>query len=131
MDNETQPESASQRAVRHQREDVRDSLLLQAPMRYAPEAPTVLLRVRNLSAGGMMADCTVPVEPGQAVEVDIRNIGAVSGRIAWARKGQIGIAFDNRIQPRLARSPVGTHAADSRLLRQPNERQRRPGLRIE
>jgi hypothetical protein len=131
VDDQFQPESASERHARHEREDMRDSLFLQAPMRYAEDVPAVVMRVRNLSAGGLMADCAVHLEVGQPVEVDVRNIGAVPGHIAWVQDGQIGVAFDYRIQPHRARSPVGTRATESMLVKQPNQKPRRPGLRIE
>jgi hypothetical protein len=41
------------------------------------------------------------------VEVEVRGVGWVSGRIAWATDGRVGIAFDTPIDPLLARKPVG------------------------
>jgi hypothetical protein len=106
-------------------------MLLQAMMLIDGESPGLPLRIRNLSAGGLMADCTLALQQGQAVEFDIRNIGIVPGRIAWADGQRIGVAFDLAIDPQLARKPVGTKASDSRLVPPTNLRVRRPGLRIE
>jgi len=131
VDDEFQTDSASTRSARHEREDMRDSLFLQAPLRYAADVPAVVMRVRNLSAGGLMADCAIPLEIGQPVEVEVRNIGTVPGHIAWVQDGQIGVAFDQRIEPHRARSPVGTRATESMLVKQPSTKLRRPGLRIE
>jgi hypothetical protein len=89
-----------------QRSASRDSLLLSAQLRVSGE-PEVTVRVRNLSAGGLMAEYTQPVAIGTPVEVDVRGVGWVGGRIAWAAEGRVGIAFDNEIDPMAARKPVG------------------------
>jgi hypothetical protein len=90
-----------------QRSDARDSLLLTAQFRVAgmPQAETV--RVRNLSAGGLMAEYAHAIERDTAVEIEVRGVGWVRGRIAWATDGRVGVAFDGEIDPRLARKPVG------------------------
>lgn len=91
--------------VARQRNNSRDSLLLSAQLRIDGKVEQV--RVRNLSAGGMMAEYAAPVPQGASVEVEVRGIGWVRGRIAWATEGRIGIAFDIEIDPMLARKPVG------------------------
>jgi hypothetical protein len=106
-------------------------MLLQAMMWVVGENQGSQLRIRNISAGGLMADCTQCLATGQAVEFEIRNIGMVPGRIAWADGQRIGVAFDAAIDPQLARKPVGTKATESMLVRRPNLPVRRPGLRIE
>ncbi len=131
VDEEFRPSQESGRASRHQRGEPRDSMFLQATMRIADGAPPLTLRVRNLSAGGMMADCTAPLEQGQSVEIDLRNVGAVAGRIAWADGQKIGIAFDKRIDPQHARKPIGSAAGGSSLVKRPESKARRPGLRLE
>jgi hypothetical protein len=119
------------RPSRHQRGEPRDSMFLQAMMLVVGEKQPIQVRVRNLSAGGLMGDCSLPLAQGQEVEFEIRNIGVVPGRIAWADGQRIGVAFDLAIDPQLARKPVGTKATDSRLVPRPSIRVRRPGLRIE
>ena len=111
------------------RGDMRDSMFFHASMRLPPEDASIPLRVRNLSAGGLMADCTAMVEQGREVEVGLRNLGVVPGRIAWVRDDQIGITFLNRIDPRLARKPVGMHGGKTTLLRPAVSVERRPGLK--
>ena len=89
-----------------QRIATRDSLLLTATLRAAGrEAVTV--RVRNLSAGGLMAEHPAPIMPGTPVEVEVRGIGKLGGRIAWSAEGRVGIAFEREIDPMMARKPVG------------------------
>jgi hypothetical protein len=90
-----------------QRNAARDSLMLTAQLRVGGAAPTQV-RVRNLSSGGMMAEYAAPVANGTPIEVEVRGIGWVPGRIAWAAESRIGIAFDQEIDPMLARKPVGT-----------------------
>ncbi|HWU94542.1 MAG TPA: PilZ domain-containing protein [Sphingomonas sp.] len=89
-----------------QRSGSRDSLMLTAQFRVAGR-PDEQVRVRNLSQGGLMAEYAQPIERGATVEVEVRGVGWVSGRIAWATDGRVGIAFDSPIDPMLARKPVG------------------------
>lgn len=90
-----------------QRAASRDSLLLSAQLKVGGE-PEATVRVRNLSAGGLMAEYAEPVTIGTPVQVDVRGVGWVGGRIAWAAEGRIGVAFDHEIDPMAARKPVGT-----------------------
>lgn len=89
-----------------QRAGARDSLMLAANFRVAGRADEQV-RVRNLSSGGMMAEYAAPIERGTSVQVEVRGVGWVSGRIAWATDGRVGVAFDSEIDPMLARKPVG------------------------
>ncbi|MBX3595528.1 PilZ domain-containing protein [Sphingomonas sp.] len=93
-----------------QRGTARDSLLLAAMLKVAG-GEAVQVRVRNLSAGGLMAEYAERVEIGTPVQVDVRGVGWVDGRIAWATDGRIGIAFDHDIDPMAARKPVTTKPA--------------------
>ena len=97
-----------------QRSASRDSLLLSAQLRIAGE-PETPVRVRNLSAGGLMAEYAAPVAIGTAVEIDVRGVGWVSGKIAWTAEGRIGIAFDGEIDPMAARKPVGAGKSTPRF----------------
>ncbi|OYY88972.1 MAG: PilZ domain-containing protein [Sphingomonas sp. 28-66-16] len=90
-----------------QRNDLRDSLFLVAQFRIAGSRESEQVRVRNLSAGGLMAEVAGRIDQGTAVEIEVRGIGWVAGRIAWATAGRVGIAFDEVIDPILARKPVG------------------------
>lgn len=94
-----------------QRTDARDSLFLVAKLAVAG-LPPEQVRVRNLSAGGLMAEYPSLIEQGTAVAVELRGVGEVRGRIAWATDGRIGIAFEDAIDPMQARKPVGTRKSD-------------------
>ncbi len=89
-----------------QRAGARDSLMLTANFRIAGRDDEQV-RVRNLSSGGMMAEYAARIERDTLVQVEVRGVGWISGRIAWATDGRVGVAFDNEIDPLLARKPVG------------------------
>lgn len=84
----------------------RDSLFMQASLVIAGRADAVTVRVRNLSVGGMLAEAPVAVTKGAAVEVDLRNVGPVPGRIIWVGEGKFGIAFDRSVDPQAVRRQV-------------------------
>lgn len=85
----------------------RDSLFLQAHVLIPGQAAPVVVRVRNLSAGGMLAEAaTRGLAQGTAVEVELRNVGPVSGRIVWVGEGKFGIAFDHPVDPQAVRRQV-------------------------
>ncbi|WP_375402377.1 PilZ domain-containing protein [uncultured Sphingomonas sp.] len=88
-----------------QRSRRRDSLLLNARMSVAGQ-PVADIRIRNLSAGGLMIDNAVPMEIGTTLVIELRNVGAVPGKVAWYAEGRAGIAFDAPIDPIKARQPV-------------------------
>jgi hypothetical protein len=90
------------------RNDSRDSLLLAAQFRIAGNKHAVPVRIRNLSAGGLMAEVDNPLSVGTGVEIDVRGVGWIPGRVAWVAAGRIGIAFDGLIDPLAARKPVVT-----------------------
>ncbi len=89
----------------------RDSLFLHARLKVDGWREERQVRVRNLSAGGLMAELPEPVEPDSAIEIELRGLGWLTGRVAWQTEGRAGIAFDRTIDPQLARKPVG-HGKD-------------------
>lgn len=91
----------------HNRQESRDSLFLTADFRVIGERDVQSVRVRNLSAGGLMAELPSGLEQGLRVEFDVRGLGWVPGQVAWSAAGRIGVAFDHHIDPLLARKPVG------------------------
>ncbi|RJF92884.1 PilZ domain-containing protein [Sphingomonas cavernae] len=109
------------------REVVRDSLFL-AGIVHCSGGEEHKVRVRNLSAGGMMAECHAAFAKGDAVEVILRGVGRVTGKVAWKTEDRIGVAFDMEIEPAAARRPVGRGAAAPDHAK-PAGDGRRPGLR--
>ena len=93
----------------------RDSLFLLTTITTTDGASLGKARVRNLSAVGLMADCERQIASGTRITVELRGVGLVTGRVAWAKADKIGVAFDEPIDPQLARKPVGTNRSDAQL----------------
>lgn len=91
----------------------RDSLFLLAQLRVDGEDAEHRVKIRNLSAGGAMAEGDVQVARGAQVSVELRNIGWIDGTVAWKQENRFGIAFSTEIDPKLVRSPV-TGGVDER-----------------
>jgi hypothetical protein len=89
-----------------QRQIARDSLFVMADLRLDGSADEHRIKVRNLSAGGMMGEGSVRVSRGALVWVEVRNIGWVEGSIAWVQDSRFGIAFHEEIDPKVARVPL-------------------------
>ena len=89
-----------------QRAGARDSLMLAAQFRVAG-GTAEQVRVRNLSAGGLMAEYAQPVERGTQVEVEVRGVGWVSGRIAWSAEGRPGRSRIRQLDRSDARAQAG------------------------
>lgn len=90
----------------------RDSLFLMADIRVAGEAGDHRVKVRNLSARGMMAEGGVRVHSGVAIAINLRNIGWVEGKVAWIQDNRFGIAFVEEIDPMLARAPATSNQSE-------------------
>jgi hypothetical protein len=99
----------------------RDSLFLRASVLRPADGCRFDIVVRNLSAGGLLADTASGLIAGDGVIVMLRNVGEVPGRVAWVQAGRFGIAFDtaidavlvsggdggaDRLAPRRGRSPL-------------------------
>jgi hypothetical protein len=90
----------------------RDSLFLMADLRLDGQDGEHRVRVRNLSAGGMMAEGAVRVVRGTTLNAHLRHIGWVEGVVAWVQDNRFGIAFAEQIDPKLARETVVNQPAD-------------------
>lgn len=91
-----------------QRQIARDSLFVMADLRLDGNEETHRIKMRNLSAGGMMGEGSLRLTRGTIVWVEIRNIGWVEGSVAWLHGGRFGVAFREEIDPKLARPPIST-----------------------
>lgn len=85
------------------REVNRESMLLLANLRIDGQGTIHRVRVRNLSAGGMMAETDLAVSRGTRVSVELRRIGWVEGSVAWRQGSRFGIAFVETIDPCILR----------------------------
>ena len=90
----------------------RDSLLLLAQVRVDGGEAEYRIKVRNLSAGGMMAEGHAPVVRGSLIAIFLRNLGWVDGSVAWKQEDRFGIAFVREIDPRLPRAPAPASGPD-------------------
>lgn len=88
----------------------RDSLFLVTDLVSDDGDAPVSVRVRNLSAGGMMVEGDVQLKRGTRVAAELRNVGPVAGTVVWVLGRRLGVAFDNLIDPKLARIQV--HGGD-------------------
>ena len=62
------------------------------------------IKIRNLSATGLMAELESPVRLGNIVEIKIRNVGWVHGSVAWVEGNRFGVLLAQDIDPRQART---------------------------
>ena len=86
----------------------RDSLFLMADVHIGGDATPHKVKVRNLSAGGMMAEGGPEVERGAPISVVLRNAGRVDGIVAWVQDARFGIAFATEIDPKIVRAPAAS-----------------------
>ncbi|MFV0623179.1 PilZ domain-containing protein [Sphingomonas sp. ac-8] len=112
-------DSSEDQPVAYKRAQERDSLLLTATLRRVGRGDPVPVRVRNLSAGGLMAEHGPVLPVGAEVEVELRGIGLVRGTVAWSTEGRVGIAFVEEIDPKAARKPVAVRPTETKPLKRP------------
>lgn len=86
--------------------------MLLANLRVDGTEATYRVRVRNLSAGGMMAESDAPVARGSRVDVELRSLGWVEGGVAWRQGNRFGIAFVDPIDPVRVREPFASRDDD-------------------
>lgn len=96
-----------------QRQIARDSLFVMADLRLDGSEEVHRIKMRNLSAGGMMGEGPVRVARDAVVHVELRNIGWVEGLIAWVQGNRFGIAFREEIDPKLARPALSQSGGDA------------------
>ncbi len=75
----------------------RGELHMSARMRVGADDGGFLVRIRNVSAGGLMAELPYPLPPDSIVEIRLGGFGWVAGRVVWQTEGRTGIAFDRPI----------------------------------
>mgnify|MGYP001044963920 FL=1 len=97
----------------------RDSLFLLASLRLEGDEHSYRIKVRNLSARGMMAEGQVRASRGMLVSVDLRNIGWVRGSVAWVQDNRFGIAFADEIDPKLARQTNASAQDNAQVFTRP------------
>ena len=86
----------------------RDSLFLLAELRLDGQSTVERVKVRNLSAGGMMAEGGPTVQAGTRLSIKLRNLDWIEGNVAWVQDNRFGIAFAKEIDPKVPRASVAT-----------------------
>lgn len=94
-------------AAAYNRSEPRDSMFLGATIRLPDTGESWPIRVRNISAGGLMAECAQSFTRGAKVELELRGVGSQRATIAWIANGKLGVTFERPINPILTRRPVG------------------------
>lgn len=59
-----------------------------------------LCRIRNISAGGLMAELSSSRDADQPVTVEINSSQHIDGRIVWTRGATVGVKFDRDVDIR-------------------------------
>ncbi len=79
-------------------------------------------QIRKISAGGAVLHTDLPIEEGHRLELELDNGDHLDGEVVWARGGEVGLRFDQRIDifPVIARNLAG----------QPGERRRLPRIEL-
>ena len=85
----------------------RDSLFLMADVRLDGDPAAKRVKVRNLSAAGMMAEGDMSVVRGARLTIELRNLPSITGSVAWVQENRFGVAFAEEIDPRAPRTQVG------------------------
>lgn len=88
------------------RSTARDSLFLLADLVLENDSTRYRVKIRNLSARGLMAEGDVPVVRGSRLQIDVRNAGIVRGSVAWREGVRFGIAFEDEIDPSKVREAL-------------------------
>jgi len=87
------------------RNNQRNALFLLALCQLPSRQTEQRVKVRNISATGLMAEGTLRPVMGEPVWLDLRNIGRVEGVVAWVSDSRFGVAFAKEIDPALVRQP--------------------------
>lgn len=110
------------------RADERRHMMLQASMHADHLAKDEPIRIRNISAGGLMAVSRHVVRRGERVTIALQGIGEVAGRVAWVHGERFGVSFARAINPNLVRQAVAQRQTSQVILTHVAN-PRRPGLR--
>lgn len=107
----------------------RDSMFVMADLRLDGMDSEHKVRIRNLSAGGLMAEGPVRVARGQLLWINIRNIGWIEGLVAWVQDSRFGVAFREEVDHKLARAPMAAGEGTPRFTKPPLPAVEQGGLR--
>lgn len=95
----------------------RDSLFIMAELRLDGQDVQHRVKVRNLSAGGMMAECNIRVTRGAVIWINLRNCGWVEGSVAWVQDNRFGVAFREEVDPKTVWPPASPPSLPEAMIR--------------
>lgn len=64
------------------------------------ENSNYICRIKNISAGGLMAEVVCPLEVGSGVYIEFNSDQRIPGQVVWTREGSLGIKFDQDVDLR-------------------------------
>ncbi len=62
-----------------------------------------------------MAEAPLQAARGEVVEINLKNLGWITGKVAWVAESRCGIAFDYPVDPRAARQQIGCGNIDETM----------------
>ena len=77
----------------------RESIFIGAIVCFDGDSHASPARVRNISSGGMMIDTAIVRPQGMVVAADLKQVGRITGHVAWSTEKRTGIVFDTAIDP--------------------------------
>lgn len=81
----------------NRREDTRYKTVMRVAKLFVRGRETLCL-VRNISAGGLMAQVYQPFNPADRLEIEFASELRVAGEIAWVEDPHVGVRFDQKIE---------------------------------
>jgi hypothetical protein len=78
------------------REDERRSPMLRVGKLTSAGGEQQLIRIKNLSAGGLMAIVTRALTPGEHADIELSSQG-ISSTVVWVRGDLVGLKFDHNV----------------------------------
>lgn len=97
----------------------RENLNLLADVRIDGVRGQQRVGLRNISAGGLMADGLENAHRGQHIWICLNRLGWIEGTVAWVQGIRCGIALCEEIDPDQLRSLLMTENSRRRLRRLP------------
>ncbi len=78
------------------RDDSRVMAMLRVAKCLQPDGREQLIRVRNVSAGGLMAEMGYPIEVGVTVALELSS-QSIPATVVWTREGTAGFKFEQGV----------------------------------
>ena len=99
----------------------RQNLMLMADLRVAG-GEKCRVRVRDISEGGLKVVAPLVPPLGQAIRIELPNLGWLGGAVAWVKESSFGIRLNSAIDPAVVRQPVTGTYVQPRAIAQPQLR---------